>query len=91
MIPGNGLAKLLTTELNNLRFSWLVLVIDYIYLYKECHGKQAYLNLRAEEDSRLSLLVASVSRVTTVGMGDRVCVDLCNLLGPGEGLLVRRL
>lgn len=21
-------------------------------------------------------------------MGDRVCVDLCNLLNPGEGLLV---
>ncbi|CAM6081822.1 unnamed protein product [Calypogeia fissa] len=54
----------------------------------EIFALKAYLNLRAEEDSRLNLLVASVSRVTTVGMGDRVCVDLCNLLGPGEGLLV---
>lgn len=27
-------------------------------------------------------------RVSPVGMGDRVCVDLCSLLRPGEGMLV---
>lgn len=31
---------------------------------------------------------AMVTQVEPVGMGDRVCVDLCNLLNPGEGLLV---
>jgi 3-dehydroquinate synthase class II len=30
----------------------------------------------------------TVTQVESVGMGDRVCVDLCNLLHPGEGLLV---
>lgn len=30
----------------------------------------------------------SPHRVTPVGMGDRVCVDLCSLLRPGEGMLV---
>ena len=31
---------------------------------------------------------ATVKRVEVMGMGDRVCVDLCSLLVPGEGLLV---
>ena len=34
------------------------------------------------------LVEATVTQVECVGMGDRVCVDLCNLLNPGEGLLV---
>lgn len=34
------------------------------------------------------LVEATVTQVEPVGMGDRVCVDLCNLLNPGEGLLV---
>jgi len=36
----------------------------------------------------VKLVEAVVTRVEAVGMGDRVCVDLCNLLRPGEGLLV---
>ncbi|KAF5177274.1 3-dehydroquinate synthase [Thalictrum thalictroides] len=36
----------------------------------------------------LSLTKATITRVQTVGMGDRVCVDLCSLMKPGEGLLV---
>ena len=36
----------------------------------------------------VSLVEAIVTLVEPVGMGDRVCVDLCNLLNPGEGLLV---
>lgn len=31
---------------------------------------------------------ARVTNVEMVGMGDRVCVDLCSLMKPGEGLLV---
>ncbi len=34
------------------------------------------------------LVEAKVTQVEPVGVGDRVCVDLCNLLNPGEGLLV---
>lgn len=36
----------------------------------------------------IALVEAIVTQVEHVGMGDRVCVDLCNLLHPGEGLLV---
>lgn len=36
----------------------------------------------------LSLEKAVITGVHTAGMGDRVCVDLCCLMKPGEGLLV---
>lgn len=36
----------------------------------------------------LSLTKATVTRVQVAGMGDRVCVDLCSIMRPGEGLLV---
>ncbi len=37
---------------------------------------------------RLELKPALIRRVEPVGMGDRVCVDTCNLMKPGEGMLV---
>ncbi len=36
----------------------------------------------------LGLKVATITRVEPVGMGDRVCVDTCNLMQKGEGMLV---
>jgi 3-dehydroquinate synthase II len=36
----------------------------------------------------LQLQAAVVTKVEAVGMGDRVCVDTCNLMTRGEGLLV---
>ncbi|HDR73696.1 MAG TPA: 3-dehydroquinate synthase II [Methanoculleus sp.] len=41
---------------------------------------------RGEEP--LPLVPFTVTRVRSVGMGDRVCVDTCSLLADGEGLLV---
>lgn len=37
---------------------------------------------------RVELEVATVTKVEPVGMGDRVCVDTCSLMGKGEGMLV---
>lgn len=37
---------------------------------------------------RLPLEAARVTAVRQLGMGDRVCVDLCSAMAPGEGLLV---
>ncbi len=34
------------------------------------------------------LVAATVTGVKPLGMGDRVCVDTCSNLGPGEGMLV---
>ncbi|KAM2143507.1 hypothetical protein ACFX1R_047292 [Malus domestica] len=47
-----------------------------------------YFDRRDEVSNILSLTKAVVNRVQVAGMGDRVCVDLCSLMRPGEGLLV---
>ncbi|XP_020521590.1 uncharacterized protein LOC18422409 isoform X4 [Amborella trichopoda] len=47
-----------------------------------------YFDRRNEVKNVLSLVKATVSQVQVAGMGDRVCVDLCTLMRPGEGLLV---
>ena len=49
---------------------------------------QDYFDRRNEAKSQLPLTKATVSKVEVVGMGDRVCVDLCSMMRPGEGLLV---
>ena len=40
------------------------------------------------EAEELPLQTARVTHVQPVGMGDRVCVDTCSNMGPGEGMLV---
>ncbi|KAK6155111.1 hypothetical protein DH2020_009359 [Rehmannia glutinosa] len=47
-----------------------------------------YLDRRNDKGSLLELTKATVTNIQMVGMGDRVCVDLCSLMKPGEGLLV---
>lgn len=47
---------------------------------------KAYLASNAKV--KIALSSAIIKRVEHIGMGDRVCVDLCSLLNPGEGLLV---
>ncbi|GER50476.1 3-dehydroquinate synthase [Striga asiatica] len=47
-----------------------------------------YLDKRDDEGSLLEVTKAVVTNIQTVGMGDRVCVDLCSIMKPGEGLLV---
>ena len=37
---------------------------------------------------RIALKIAEVIKVKPVGMGDRVCVDTCTSMGPGQGMLV---
>ena len=49
----------------------------------------AYLKQRAFEDTALiEFTEVEVTRVEQLGMGDRVCVDMCSSMRPGEGLLV---
>ncbi|XP_057488715.1 LOW QUALITY PROTEIN: uncharacterized protein LOC130774674 [Actinidia eriantha] len=47
-----------------------------------------YFDRRNETSNLLDLTKATVTQVQMAGMGDRVCVDLCSLMKPGEGLLV---
>ncbi len=49
--------------------------------------KNALVRLRAG-DSRTALTTADITAVRPVGMGDRVCIDTCSNMQPGEGMLV---
>ena len=54
----------------------------------QIYALKAYLKGRSEATMGVRMVKALVTQVEPVGLGDRVCVDLCNLLQPGEGLLV---
>lgn len=43
--------------------------------------------LKAEKE-KLELKKALIKRIEPVGLGDRVCVDTCSAMAPGEGMLV---
>ncbi len=45
------------------------------------------LMLKAETET-LELVAARVKRIEPLGLGDRVCVDTCSSMVPGEGMLV---
>ncbi|XP_020105043.1 uncharacterized protein LOC109721705 isoform X7 [Ananas comosus] len=66
--------------------------LDGVVLKVEDTGEilklKEYFDRRNEVSSRLALTKATITNVEVVGMGDRVCVDLCSVMRPGEGLLV---
>ena len=41
-----------------------------------------------ESSERISLQTVQITRVETLGMGDRVCIDTCSNMAIGEGMLV---
>jgi hypothetical protein len=70
-----------------------LITVYLIVLFTGCYFftpviTQDYFDRRNEAKSQLQLTKATVSKVEVVGMGDRVCVDLCSIMRPGEGLLV---
>ncbi len=42
----------------------------------------------ASKRQKISLMSAAVTTVKDAGIGDRVCVDTCSLMKPGEGMLI---
>jgi 3-dehydroquinate synthase II len=50
--------------------------------------KRVMMAAEQSERTRLGMVSATVVDVKPVGMGDRVCVDTCSLMEPGEGMLV---
>jgi hypothetical protein len=72
---------------------WSLIIAYLIVRFTGCYFvtpviTQDYFDRRNEAKSQLQLTKATVSKVEVVGMGDRVCVDLCSIMRPGEGLLV---
>ncbi len=49
--------------------------------------KHALTQLHLNED-QMDLKIAEIADVISVGMGDRVCVDTCTTMYPGQGMLV---
>ncbi|XP_076954266.1 uncharacterized protein LOC143628603 [Bidens hawaiensis] len=49
---------------------------------------KGYFDRKSQEGSQLGLTKATITSVEMTGMGDRVCVDLCSIMKPGEGVLV---
>jgi len=49
---------------------------------------KAIARLVQEASPPQALTTAKISRLQSLGMGDRVCVDTCSNMGPGEGMLV---
>jgi len=45
-------------------------------------------NALKKEMERIDLTTAVVKRIEPLGLGDRVCVDICSSMGLGEGMLV---
>jgi len=41
-----------------------------------------------DTSERIALQTVQITRVETLGMGDRVCIDTCSNMGLGEGMLV---
>jgi 3-dehydroquinate synthase II len=41
-----------------------------------------------KENERVELVAATINRVVSLGLGDRICVDTCSSMSLGEGMLV---
>ncbi|CAA7401076.1 unnamed protein product [Spirodela intermedia] len=63
----------------------VVLKVDNVH---QIIGLKEYFDRTQEVKNAVGLSKATVTRVQVAGMGDRVCVDLCSVMLPGEGLLV---
>lgn len=55
---------------------------------KSIQELEAYRPLLEPPRRRLRLRAATITRIEPLGLGERVCVDTCNVFEPGEGLLV---
>uniref|UniRef100_M1B3G7 3-dehydroquinate synthase n=1 Tax=Solanum tuberosum TaxID=4113 RepID=M1B3G7_SOLTU len=49
---------------------------------------KGYFDRRHDVDSLLNLTKAIITHIQVTGMGDRVCVDICSLMRPGEGWIL---
>ncbi|GFY84930.1 hypothetical protein Acr_03g0017040 [Actinidia rufa] len=80
----NVIVNLLDWQALELGLSGVVLKVEDVKAVLELKD---YFDRRNETSNLLDLTKATVTQVQMAGMGDRVCVDLCSLMKPGEGLL----
>ncbi len=59
-----------------------------LLLVTDAQQIEALAKLRKAATPHVPLELATIESVSIVGSGDRICVDTCSILRPGEGLLV---
>ena len=86
---GNVVARVHNLEDAQTAFGILEKGVDHILFCTDdpIELKSALTALRAKTDL-IPLDVAEILEIKSVGMGDRVCVDTCTEMKPGEGMLV---
>ncbi len=63
--------------------------VDHLLIETDTPQNLRHILLRLRNPSEtLSLQPARIESILPVGMGDRVCVDTCTLMHPGQGMLV---
>ncbi|MGQ9693787.1 MAG: 3-dehydroquinate synthase II [Thermodesulfobacteriota bacterium] len=63
-------------------------VAGVIIYNQDPQGVRKIIKALKEEREKLELKKACIKRIEPVGLGDRVCVDTCSAMAPGEGMLI---
>ncbi len=63
-------------------------VTHILYCPEDVVDLKRALSILRSESLQIPLTTAEITEVRPIGMGDRVCVDTCTDMGPGEGMLV---
>lgn len=63
-------------------------VAHILYCPADVADLKKALSVLRSDTVQIPLSTAEITEVRAIGMGDRVCVDTCTDMGPGEGMLV---
>ncbi len=63
-------------------------VYGVIINHKDPLKVKELISVAKDEHKTIELTQFQIKEVLPIGMGDRVCVDTCTLMGPGQGILV---
>ncbi|HTY91341.1 MAG TPA: 3-dehydroquinate synthase II [Methanocella sp.] len=61
---------------------------DGILIHAEPAKIKSIAKMMASKREKIPIVTAEVKAVKEAGMGDRVCIDTCSLMRPGEGMLI---
>jgi len=83
------LAEVTSSEDARLALETLELGADGVVLKTaNCDDLQQTAKIIAKENSEIPLVSVKVVEIKPIGVGSRACVDTCEMLKPGEGILV---
>lgn len=78
-----------TPEEAKLAFATMEVGADGVVIAPESPADIAgFSKIRIDEFPEVELTAAQVTKITPLSLDDRVCIDTCSLLAPGEGMLI---